>query len=85
MATYAATMAFVRAFSQALHREVSGTGVSVTALCPPRGSADAACAKTGVDAMVEGRRAIVPTTSAAALGRLGGRLVPRSLLPNQIT
>jgi len=34
MATYAATKAFVRSFSEAVHAELSGTGVSVTALCP---------------------------------------------------
>lgn len=34
MATYAATKAFVAAFSEAVHVELSGTGVSVTALCP---------------------------------------------------
>ena len=34
MATYAATKAFVRSFSEAVHAELSGTGVSVTDLCP---------------------------------------------------
>lgn len=34
MATYAATKAFVLSFSEALHAELSGTGVSCTALCP---------------------------------------------------
>jgi short-subunit dehydrogenase len=34
LATYAATKAFVRSFSEAIHSELSGTGVSVTALCP---------------------------------------------------
>lgn len=34
MATYAATKAFVQSFSEALHSELSGTGVSVTALSP---------------------------------------------------
>jgi short-subunit dehydrogenase len=34
MATYAATKAFLLSFSEALHEELSGTGVSVTALCP---------------------------------------------------
>lgn len=34
MSTYYATKAFVLSFSQALHRELKGTGVKVTALCP---------------------------------------------------
>lgn len=33
-ATYAATKAFVTSFSQALHEEVRGSGVTVTCLCP---------------------------------------------------
>ena len=33
-ATYAATKAFVLSFSEALHTELGGTGVSVTTLCP---------------------------------------------------
>jgi len=34
MATYAASKAFVRAFSAAVNEELRGTGVSCTALCP---------------------------------------------------
>lgn len=34
MATYAATKAFVLSFSEALHSELSGTDVTVTAVCP---------------------------------------------------
>src|SRR4051794_8141233 len=34
MATYAATKAFVRSFSEAVHTELGGTGVSITVLCP---------------------------------------------------
>lgn len=33
-ATYAATKAFVNSFSEAVHTELHGTGVSCTALCP---------------------------------------------------
>ncbi len=34
MATYAATKAFVLSFSEAVHSELSGTDVNVTAVCP---------------------------------------------------
>jgi uncharacterized protein len=34
MATYAATKAFVQSFSEAIHAELAGTGVSVTCLSP---------------------------------------------------
>lgn len=34
MATYYASKAFVLSFTEALHEELKGTGVSVTALCP---------------------------------------------------
>jgi hypothetical protein len=34
LATYAATKAFVASFSEAVHAELRGTGVSVTSLCP---------------------------------------------------
>src|SRR5436190_1484898 len=34
MATYAATKAFVQSFSEALHAELAGTGVSCTVLAP---------------------------------------------------
>jgi uncharacterized protein len=33
-ASYAATKAFVTSFTEAVHEEVRGTGVHVTALCP---------------------------------------------------
>jgi short-subunit dehydrogenase len=33
-ATYGATKAFVTSFTEAVHEEVNGTGVAVTALCP---------------------------------------------------
>jgi short-subunit dehydrogenase len=34
MAVYSATKAFVQTFSEAIHEELHGTGVSVTCLCP---------------------------------------------------
>jgi len=36
LATYAATKAYVNSFSEAIHEELKGTGVTVQALCPGR-------------------------------------------------
>lgn len=52
MAVYAATKAFVLSFSAALAKEVEGTGVRVTALCPgpvPTGFQEAARIEPGVE------------------------------------
>ena len=38
MAVYSATKAFVQTFSEAIHEELHGTGVSVTVLCPGPGA-----------------------------------------------
>ena len=39
-AVYYATKAFVVSFSQAISKELEGTGVTSTALCPPRRGCD---------------------------------------------
>ena len=100
MATYAATKAFVASFSEAIHAELRGTGVSVTSLqpgpvhtefgenagvthverdTPELAYVDAAdVARQAVDAMVAGRRTVVPTLKWKATG-LAGRLVPRAV------
>ena len=100
MATYAASKAFVASFSEAIHAELRGTGVSVTSLQPgpvhtefgenagvthmERGTPELAyvdaadVAREAVDAMVAGRRTVVPTLKWKATG-LAGRLVPRTL------
>ena len=100
-ATYAASKAFVQSFSEAVHAELGGTGVSVTALFPgftytefPE-SAEAGDAKSiipgflwmeapevaraGVDAMIAGRRTVIPGLKNRA-SMIGGRLAPRSVL-----
>lgn len=97
-ATYGATKAFVTSFSEAVHAELSGTGVSVTSLCPgPTRTeffehsgtpalhkadflfmAPREVARQAVDAMIAGKRTLIPGASNKATA-VGGRFVPRSL------
>jgi uncharacterized protein len=100
-ATYAATKAFVNSFSEAVHTDLTGTGVSCTALCPGPvrtefgevaglGDVNSAgpdflwasaeeVARAGVEAMLSGKRAVIPGASNRAAA-LGGRHLPRTLL-----
>jgi short-subunit dehydrogenase len=88
MAVYYATKAYVLSFTEALHRELAGHGVRVTALCPgpvptefqtragfkPDAAttgldvASARVARTGYDALMRGKRVVVPG--------VGARIVP---------
>ena len=101
LATYAATKAFVASFSEAVHAELVGTGVSCTSLCPGPthtefgeragvgGLAERApefvytqapdVARQGVEAMIAGKRSVIPGLSNKA-SAFGGRYVPRSVL-----
>jgi short-subunit dehydrogenase len=100
-ATYGATKAFVLSFSEGLHVDLHGTGVSCSALCPGptrtefvevagmHGLESTApgflwqsaedCARDGIEAMVEGKRIVVPRV-ANKLTSQAGRLTPRSVL-----
>ena len=101
-ATYAASKAFVQSFSEAVHAELAGTGVSVTVALPrasptpssartrARGKQEQALpeilfqdppavARSGIEAMIAGRRTAIPGLHNRA-SMLGGRLAPRSLL-----
>jgi uncharacterized protein len=82
MATYAATKAFVQTFSEALHGELAGTGVSCTTLAPgPSPTEFGGVAGTnGGESVLPGRASLAPEEIAAAAvrGMLRGR---RSVIP----
>src|SRR3954447_20359246 len=68
-ATYAATKAFVQTFSEAVHAELAGTGVSCTVLSPgpsPTEFGEVAGAADGADGLVPGFVAVAPDEIAAA-------------------
>ena len=68
MAVYYATKAYVLSLSEAVHEELKGTGVSVTALCPgPTESEFQAAAAMEESKLVKGRKIM----SAATVARLG--------------
>jgi short-subunit dehydrogenase len=76
MATYYATKAFVNSFSEALHSELRGTGVSVTVLCPgPVATEFASVAGFGAGSMFSPGRALTARAVAAAgvRGLMAGR------------
>jgi uncharacterized protein len=99
-ATYGATKAFVLSLSEAVHEELKGTGVTLTAVCPGPvkteftqaaglTGADSqvpgalwmsaeAVAKQAVEAVDDGKRAVVPGLINRA-GALTGQHAPRML------
>jgi uncharacterized protein len=88
MATYAATKAFVQTFSEALHGELAGSGVSCTTLAFGLGAAELGArvqippeevAAAAVRGMLRGRRSVIPGVASKALAA-GGRFAPRSVL-----
>lgn len=82
MATYSASKAFVQTFSEAVHEELRGTGVSCTALCP--GPVPTEWAQTaGAEAVMIGPAQVSPRAVAAAAigGMVDGR---RSVVPGVV-
>lgn len=88
MATYAATKAFVQTFSEALHGELAGSGVSCTTLAFGLGAAELGTrvqiapeevATAAIRGMLRGRRSVIPGVASKALAA-GGRFAPRSVL-----
>lgn len=101
-AVYAATKAFVTSFSNAVHEELAGTGVTCTCLHPgpvrtefmevagidtdKLGTPDFLwsqprdVARAGVEAMIRGRRTVIPGPITNRLSSVGGQIAPRSLL-----
>lgn len=72
MAVYAATKAYVRSFSEALHAECKGRGVTVTALCPGPVATNffAATESKDIDGMVKKVSGIMMTAEQVALDAL---------------
>jgi hypothetical protein len=69
LATYAATKAFVHSFSESIHAELAGTGVSCTSLQP-----NATTTEIAIDAGLERESGRIPSfvwASAESVARLG--------------
>lgn len=81
-ATYSASKAFVLAFSEAVHSELAGTGVSCTALCPgPVPTEFADVAGVGDDAGEVPGFVWVSASDVARAGIDGMRRGKRSVIP----
>ncbi|HEX4359903.1 MAG TPA: SDR family oxidoreductase [Pseudonocardia sp.] len=79
MATYSASKAFVQTFSEAVHEELRGTGVSCTVLCP--GPVETEWSEiASAEAVMIGPAKVSPreVAEAAIAGMLGGK---RSVVP----
>jgi short-subunit dehydrogenase len=82
LATYSATKAFVQTFSEAVHAELSGSGVSCTVLCP--GPVETEWAQTaGAQAVMFGPAKVSPhaVAKAAVEGMEAGK---RSVVPGLV-
>jgi short-subunit dehydrogenase len=87
MAVYYATKAFVLSFTEALHHELKGTGIRVSALCPgPTATEFGAVAGTNISSALDritGDAASVVRTGLKGLDRNRAVVIPG--LPNKIT
>jgi len=81
MSAYAATKAFVLSYSHALHEELAGTGIVVTALCPGTTRTDF----HRVAGLAQGERVRFPSLSAGTVAEAGLRGLERGrsvVVPN---
>jgi Short-chain dehydrogenases of various substrate specificities len=81
MSVYAATKAFVLSYSHALHEELAGTGIGVTALCPGTTRTDF----HRVAGLAPGERVRFPSLSAETVAEAGLRGLARGravVVPN---
>jgi len=76
MAVYCATKAYVLSLGEAIARELRGTGVTVTTLCPGATHSGFASA-SGADALPLFKSAIVPRMSSEQVARTGYRAMMR--------
>ncbi len=86
MAVYYATKAFVLSFTEALHHELKGTGIRVSALCPgPTATEFGEVAEVNSPAMkyVAGKAADVVRASLKGLDRNQAVVIPG--IPNKVT
>ncbi len=82
MATYAATKAFVHSFTEALHEELRGSGVSCTSLCPgPVPTEWSGIAAADEFAIWPGQLSASTVARMAVAGMQGGR---RQVLPGSV-
>lgn len=83
MSVYAATKAFVLSYSHALHEELAGTGIVVTALCPGTTRTDF----HRVAGLAPGERVRFPSLSAETVAEAGLRGLERGravVVPNPL-
>lgn len=84
MAVYYATKAYVLSLSEALHEELRGTGVTVTALCPgPTRTGFQARAQMEASKLVRGRE-IMDAQTVARLGYAGLRRGLALVIPGRM-